>query len=153
VFDSHEGGIDPSAVIGNPAESRARMPEDPLYMPIIGLGARVEALVSIDAGTQRPTQIGDGTWLMKHVHIGHDAMIGAVCELAPGAVVCGHAEIGDRVKIGVNASVLPFCKVGDGARIGAGAVVTHDVPAGEVWAGNPARPIDELAAPGLRPLP
>ncbi|WP_288607103.1 hypothetical protein [Prevotellamassilia timonensis] len=29
--------------------------------------------------------------------------------------------------------------IGDGAIIGAGAVVTKDVPANQVWAGNPAK--------------
>jgi hypothetical protein len=102
--------------------------------------------VTVDAGTERPTHIGDRTWLMKHVHVGHDALIGADCELAPGAVICGHAEIGNGVKIGVNASILPYRKIGDGARIGAGAVVTKDVPAGETWVGNPARPLPRIAA-------
>jgi acetyltransferase-like isoleucine patch superfamily enzyme len=63
----------------------------------------------------------------------------------PETVVCGHAELGQRVRCGVNASILPFRKVGDGARIGAGAVVTKDVPAGEVWAGNPARKLAPVA--------
>ena len=47
--------------------------------------------------------------------------------------------IGHDVKIGLNATILPWRTVGDGARIGAGAVVTKNIPPGEVWAGNPAR--------------
>ena len=42
--------------------------------------------------------------------------------------------------IGARAIVLESCHViGAGSVVGAGAVVTRDVPDGEVWAGNPAR--------------
>ncbi len=47
--------------------------------------------------------------------------------------------IGNDVWIGRSAIVLAGVKVGDGAVIGAGAVVTKDVPAYAVVAGNPAR--------------
>ena len=44
--------------------------------------------------------------------------------------------------VGARAIVLESCSVvGAGAVVGAGSVVTCDVPAGEVWAGNPARRI------------
>jgi acetyltransferase-like isoleucine patch superfamily enzyme len=43
--------------------------------------------------------------------------------------------------MGVGVLVRPYITIGDGARLGAGAVVITDVPAGEVWAGNPARPL------------
>jgi acetyltransferase-like isoleucine patch superfamily enzyme len=78
---------------------------------------------------------------MKHVHVGHDCVIYAGTEIAPGAVIGGGVEIGHGVKIGINACVKPGVKIGSGARIGAGAVVTKSVPADETWVGNPAGPI------------
>ena len=47
--------------------------------------------------------------------------------------------VGDNVWIGTRAIILPGVTIGDGAVIGAGAVVTKDVPARSVAAGNPAR--------------
>ena len=49
--------------------------------------------------------------------------------------------IGEYVIIYASVSIRPGVTIGDGAIIGIGAVVTHDVPAWEVWAGNPARKI------------
>lgn len=52
--------------------------------------------------------------------------------------------IGTNVFIGANTLITKSVKIGDGAIIGAGAVVTKDVPANEIWAGNPARCIGRL---------
>lgn len=42
--------------------------------------------------------------------------------------------------LGANATVLCGVRIGAGAMVGAGSVVTRDVPPGELWVGNPARP-------------
>ena len=51
----------------------------------------------------------------------------------------GAPVIGNRVDIGAGAKILGAIHVGDGAVIGANAVVVHDVPAGAVAVGIPAR--------------
>ncbi len=48
-------------------------------------------------------------------------------------------HIEDDADIGVGALILPGVTIGRGAQIGAGAVVTNDVPAYAIAAGNPAR--------------
>jgi acetyltransferase-like isoleucine patch superfamily enzyme len=55
----------------------------------------------------------------------------------------GDVVIGDRVWIGYRAIILPNVTIGEGAVVAAGAVVTRDVAAFTVVAGNPARAIGE----------
>ena len=49
--------------------------------------------------------------------------------------------IGDNVWIGGSVCVMPGVTIGDNAVIGAGAVVTKDIPANAIAAGNPAKVI------------
>jgi acetyltransferase-like isoleucine patch superfamily enzyme len=130
--------IHPWAVIGDPPEHRDHR-DRPGLQPVIDPSARIEAFVTVDAGITDATAIGARAWLMKHVHVGHDAHIGEGCELAPGTVIGGHAHLENNVRCGIGVLIRPFIRVGAGARLGAGAVVVKDVPAGEVWVGNPAR--------------
>jgi len=53
-------------------------------------------------------------------------------------------EIGSDVWVGGGAILCPGVKIGDRAVIGAGSVVTRDVPAGVVAAGNPCRILREI---------
>lgn len=41
--------------------------------------------------------------------------------------------------VGANSTIVCGHTIGENAMIGAGSVVTKDVPAGELWAGNPAK--------------
>lgn len=88
-----------------------------------------------------------------NLEIGDNAMIGAGSYLITVNHETGNRNIpyaeqgyaGDSIRIGENAwlgchvTVLPGLEIGAGAIIGAGAVVTKPVPAGETWAGIPAR--------------
>ena len=40
--------------------------------------------------------------------------------------------------VGAGSTLLPGITIGENALIGAGSVVTKNVPAGEIWVGNPA---------------
>src|SRR5581483_4828103 len=76
--------------------------------------------------------VSEGAVLMTHGH-GHDPH---------STPVANALAIGRDAWIGAYAIVLPGVRsIGDRAVVGAGAVVTRDVPAGTVVAGNPAREI------------
>jgi acetyltransferase-like isoleucine patch superfamily enzyme len=50
-------------------------------------------------------------------------------------------SIGNNVWIGCGSTILPGCAIGDNVVIGAGSIVTKSIPAGSIWAGNPAREV------------
>ncbi len=50
-------------------------------------------------------------------------------------------RIGNDVWIGSKCLIKGGVKIEDGAIVGMGSVVTHDIPAYEIWAGNPAKRI------------
>lgn len=52
--------------------------------------------------------------------------------------------IEDKAWIGGSVTILPGVRIGYGAIVGAGAVVTKDVPAMTIVAGNPAKTIREI---------
>ena len=77
--------------------------------------------------------IGDDCRIYHHVTLAAETRIGS-----PHRIV-----IGDRVTIGAHSIVVArrdtSLTIGDDSVVAAGAVVTRDVPSGEIWAGNPAR--------------
>ena len=53
--------------------------------------------------------------------------------------------VGDNVWIGGNVCVMPGVTIGSNTVIAAGSVVTHDIPAGVLAAGNPCKVIRHLS--------
>ena len=103
----------------------------------IGKNVDIFSQYPFDANYPGLITVGDYVTIAANVKIlAHDASMGYVNH---GACKIGILEIGNHVFIGANSTILPNTRVGDYAIIGAGSVVTGDVPAGTVYAGNPAR--------------
>ncbi len=117
--------------------------------------------VSIGSGSivEHHVRIGHGVRLHSRVFVPEFTVLEDNCWLGPNVVITNakyprsprvkeqligaHVERG--AKIGANATLLPGVRIGRDALVGAGAVVTKDVPAEAVVAGNPARVIKQLS--------
>ncbi|MBM3877756.1 MAG: N-acetyltransferase [Verrucomicrobia bacterium] len=130
-----------------------------LYGCTIGDRTRVGAFVEIQKGVvigvdckiSSHTFICEGVTIEDRVFIGHNVSFindrypratnpdgslqtGADWTVEPTLVRKG-------ASIGTGATVLCGVTIGEGAIVGAGSVVTKDIPAGAIVAGNPARPM------------
>ena len=57
----------------------------------------------------------------------------------------GKVHIKQGAFIGCNTTICSSLTIGENAIIGSGSIVTKDVPANQVWAGNPAKYIKDRA--------
>lgn len=117
-----------------------------LYVVLVEWMMGIELTYKTKTGTR--LRLYHGTGLVVH----EKSVLGDDCTLRQGVTIGyrsageGVPVIGHRVDIGCGAILLGAIRIGDGAVIGAGAVVLHDVPAGAVVAGNPAKVIRQPAA-------
>ena len=95
---------------------------------------------------------------MSGVEIGNDVMIGSGVKIydtdfhsldlhARKAGERGKSapiRIKDGVFIGTDSIILKGVTIGENSVVGAGAVVTKNIPAGQVWGGNPAKYIKDV---------
>lgn len=79
--------------------------------------------------------------LLGRCTIGHDSLLEEYVTVGHHAFLAGQVHVQEGAEIGAGAQVLQELTIGEGAVVGAGAVVTKDVPANEIWVGNPARPM------------
>ena len=86
-------------------------------------------------------QIWDGITLEDNVMIGSNVTF--TNDMYPRSKNSQWTLLNTRVckgaTIGAGSVILPGVTIGEGAFVAAGSVVTKDVPAGELWMGNPAK--------------
>ena len=88
-------------------------------------------------------RIGDHVFIAPGVHI-YTATHPLEAELRRTQEFGKPVTIGSDVWIGGKAIICPGVMIGDRSVIGAGSVVTKDIPAGVVVAGNPAKVIRNI---------
>jgi bifunctional UDP-N-acetylglucosamine pyrophosphorylase/glucosamine-1-phosphate N-acetyltransferase len=96
-------------------------------------------------GEVKNATLGPGAKMGHFSYLG-DAEVGAGANIAAGTITCNYdgkekhkTVIEEGAFIGSDTMLVAPVRVGKGARTGAGAVVTHDVPAGKTVCGVPAR--------------
>ena len=129
-----------------------------IYGCTIGSNVFIGPFVEI----QKDVNIGDRTKIQSHsficelVDIGEDCFVGHGVmfindTFAKGGPAKGdkslwrQTKVGDKVSIGSNATILPVTICND-VVIGAGSVVTKDIIASGVYAGNPVKLIKTLSS-------
>jgi len=135
-----------------------------LYGCEIGDDVKIGAFVEIQKGVKvgnrckisSHTFICEGVDLEDEVFIGHNVTF--INDRYPRATngtgqlqteadwQCIRTQIKRGASIGSGATLLCGITVGENAVVGAGSVVTKDVPAGAVVAGNPARVIKSVSS-------
>jgi len=105
----------------------------------IGNGCIVSKDVFIGAGSK----IGNSVCLRNTVFIGNEVKIGDNVFISDQTVILGYVDIADYVYLGANVTVLPRLSLNKNSLLGAGAVVTKNIPANQIYVGNPARYLKE----------
>lgn len=151
--------IDPSAAIHDQAQVADGADVGPRtqvwQFAIVLAGARIGADCNINCHTfvEGGAVVGDRVTLKAGVYVWDGVTLEDDVFCGPNATFTNDRAPRSRQRperfertlvrkgasIGAGAVILPGITIGEGALIGAGAVVTRDVPAGETWAGNPAR--------------
>ena len=134
-----------------------------LYGCEIGDESKIGTFVEIQRGATvgRRVKISSHTFICEGVRIEDQVFVGHgvtfINDRYPSAVnERGELQTGDdwnvvptivrkRASIGSGSTILCGVEIGEGAIVGAGSVVTKNVPAGSIVAGNPARILRQVA--------
>ena len=128
---------------------------------LIREGNQIGNDVSIGSGTvvEHHVTIGDGARIHSNAFVPEYTVLEADSWIGPNVVITNAkyprsptvkeqlkgALVRRGAKVGANCTLLPGVEIGEGALVGAGSVVTRNVAAGTVVAGNPARVLKQIA--------
>jgi len=136
-----------------------------LYGCSIGDNTKIGTFVEIqkNAVIGGNCKISSHTFVCEGVHIEDDVFVGHnvtfINDLYPRSTAAGRLQTEEDwqvvptlvkrgASIGSSATILAGVTIGEYALVGAGAVVTRDVPAWTIVAGNPARILKTIDKPG-----
>lgn len=116
-------------------------------------------LVGTNVVIEGDCKIGNNVSIQSNVYIPKNCLIEDFVFLGPCIVITNdkypireelsHSDLRGAIirrgaSVGANTTILPGVEIGEGAIIGAGSVVTKNVGAWEIVAGNPAKKIKEV---------
>lgn len=87
---------------------------------------------------QATTRLGNHNYLMTHVHLGHDCVLGNNIIIAPSTGLGGFVEVADKAFISGGVMVHQFVHIGTFAMIGGNAKITQNVLPYMITDGVPA---------------
>jgi sugar O-acyltransferase (sialic acid O-acetyltransferase NeuD family) len=110
----------------------------------LGRGTVLFPHVAIHSGAS----VGRHVIVLSGAVVNHDAVVGDYTCVTSGVRISGGVRLGRSCYLGTNSALRELVSIGDGAVVGMGAVVTADVAADTVVAGNPARVLRTTAGDG-----
>lgn len=124
--------------LGLPGERYAKLIHPAATMPAsCRIGAGCVVLAGVVATTD--VEVGRHVAVMPQSVLTHDDRLADYVTVASGVRLGGAVDLQEGAYLGAGCLVRGELTVGPWALVGMGAVVTCDVPGGEVWAGVPAR--------------
>ena len=133
-----------SELLGRPTTAFITPPFQCDYGTNIELGDDVYFNVNCVVLDVAPVRIGARTMFGPAAQIYAATHPMSVAERRTGRELGRPVTIGEDVWVGGHTVICPGVTIGDGTIVGAGSVVTRDLPAGVVAAGNPCRVIRTL---------
>ena len=109
----------------------------------LGPGTVVHALTVLTTDVH----VGAHVTMMPGIVLTHDDIVDDYVTMGAGVRVAGGVHVRTGAYVGSGSLIRESLCIGEWSMIGMGAVVTHPVPAAQIWIGAPARYMRDVAVP------